>query len=46
MLCYILQDGYAALHYAASYGHLEIATLLISNACDMNITNEVSHKNI
>ena len=34
--------GLAALHNAACNGHLAIATLLISNGCDINITNGVS----
>ncbi len=42
-MCYMLQNGETALHKAARRGHLEIATLLINNGCDMNITNEVSH---
>ncbi len=42
-MCYILQYGHTALHKAAMNGHLEIATLLISNGCDINITNKVSH---
>ncbi len=32
-----------ALHKAAYYGHLEIATLLLSNGCAINVTNIVSH---
>ncbi len=32
-----------ALHRAAYEDHFEIATLLISNGCDINITDEVSH---
>ncbi len=42
-MCYILQGGDTALHIAAEYGHLEIATLLINNGCDMNKTDKVSH---
>ena len=42
-MCHILQTGITALHWAAVKGHLEIATVLISNGCDMNITDKVSH---
>ncbi len=42
-MCYILQDGCTALLKAAYRGHFEIATLLISNGCDINITDYVSH---
>ena len=45
-MCYILQRGWTALHKAAEKGHLAIVTLLISNGCDINITNEVSHINV
>ena len=43
MLCYILQYGCTALYKAAYFGYLEIAALLISNGCDMNTTDIVSH---
>ncbi len=42
-MCYILQDGETALHCAAVKGHLEIATLLINNGCEINIADNVSH---
>ncbi len=42
-MCYILQNGMTALHWAANNGHLDIATLLINNGCDMNIADDVSH---
>ncbi len=40
---YIFQDGWTALHKAAYHCRLEIATLLISNGCDLNTTDKVSH---
>ncbi len=43
-MCYILQYGETALHYATSYGYLELVTLLINNGCNVNIANKVSHK--
>ncbi len=42
-MCHIYQRGWTALHYAAFNGHLEIATLLINNGCDIDITSKVSH---
>ena len=43
MLCYILKDGWTALHWATEKGHFKMATLLINNGCNINITNDVSH---
>ncbi len=35
-ICVILQEGETALLYAAENGHLEIATLLVDNGCDIH----------
>ncbi len=37
----LLQDGKNALHMAASEGHLEVATLLISKGADVNAADKV-----
>ncbi len=42
-MCYILQYGNTALHMAEVGNHLEIASLLINNGCDINIANKVSY---
>ncbi len=42
-MCYILQDGWTALHKAAHQGHLEIAKLLVNKGCDVNVVNDVSY---
>src|ERR1700691_1854368 len=33
------RDGFTALHYAASYGYLEIAQLLLTRNADVNAKN-------
>ncbi len=43
-MCDILQDGNTALDVAAHLGLFEIATLLISNRCDMNTRNRVRYE--
>ncbi len=45
-LCHNLQYGDTALHKAADNGHLEIATLLINNGCDVNITYNIVFNNL
>ena len=36
------QNGWTALTFASYYGHLEVASLLVSRGADMNIQNKVS----
>ncbi len=40
-MSHMAQSGDTALHIAASKGHLEIATLLIHNGCDLYASNRV-----
>ncbi len=42
-MCCILQNGYTALHIAASHGYLEFVMLQINNGCNINAANEVSY---
>ncbi len=37
------KGGGTAVHTAAMTGYLEIATILISKGCDVNITTNVKH---
>lgn len=38
----LLQDGWTALHWACTYGHIEVVKHLISNKADISATNDVS----
>ena len=38
----MVQDGYTPLHCAAQKGHIEIASLLISNGADIHSKEKVS----
>ncbi len=42
-MCYILQNGFNALNYAVSCGHLEVSVMLINNGCNLDAVNAVSY---
>ena len=38
---FLIQDGYAPLHYAAVEGHSEVVTKLVDSGADMGLQNNV-----
>ena len=44
MYCFfvlLLQDGWTALHFAATHNHLEIIKILITNGADITVVDKV-----
>ena len=42
VFCYLPQEGWTSLHFAASEGHLEVCKLLCQYGADLSVTTEVS----
>ena len=39
--CIVLQDGWTALHWASSYGHVEVVKMLVNYGIAVDIKNRV-----